>query len=118
MGKYLVFVLLCAITVSPAVISFAQEEETEYSYGSVIEIKKESNELIISEYDWDNDAEAQVTYIIHPEAEVENAPSWKEIPNGSYVDIEYTIDKNGKKVAKYISVYEPEAHPETQGTEE
>lgn len=108
MVKLLLVLLVGVMVISLPCATFAEEENAEYGYGTVIEVKKDSNEIIVSEYDWDSDAEAAITYAIHPDAEVENSDSWKNIPNGTYVDIEYVTDEKGKKVAHYIGVYKPE----------
>ena len=78
-----------------------------------MEVKKDSNEIIISEYDWEKDEETEVVYSVHPDVKIENADSWKDIPNGTYIDIEYVTDKNGKRIINYISTYEIEA-PESE----
>jgi len=112
MRKYL-FLAVCLLSLAIPLTGFAQEtEEVEYGYGSIVEVKKEANALVVTEYDWNKDEDISVTYIVHPDAKVENSPSWKEIPTGSYVDIEYVTDSKGSKVAKYIAVYEPESAEE------
>lgn len=119
MKKFLAMLTVCAV-IGIGSISLAQEAqdaasipqsttvENEYSYGTVVSVNKDTSELTISEYDWVNDKEANVTFIVDPKVEVENAASWKDITAGSEVDIEYVAEANGKKIAKYISVYTPE----------
>ena len=106
MAKYLFLILVCiSLAYVPA---YSQEEDVEYGYGIVVEIKKDSNEIIVSEYDWESDEEANVTYSIHEDLKIDNIDSWKNIPNETYVDIEYVIGENGKRMAKYISVNKTE----------
>ena len=83
-------------------VSLAQEaEDTEDSWGTVSSLS--SNQLVVSEYDYDSEVEVDVTYAVGPEVEVKNVDSLKNITVGDSVDIEYVI-KYGKKVAKIISV--------------
>jgi len=109
MARKLIFALLCvAIILAPAA-GFSQEEENaEYTYGTIIEVKKDANEIVISEYDWEADEEVEITYSVDADIKIENADTWKNIPNGTYVDVEYVTDENGKRVANYINAYEPE----------
>ncbi len=107
-----IFCALLAIAVAlPVFVSaIAQdEEEAVYGYGTVAEIRKENNEIVVKEYDWDNDEEIETTYIIHPDVELENSDAWKNIPEGSYIDLEYVTDAAGKKTITYIYVYEPDS---------
>ncbi len=106
MVKCLVLILVCiSLVYAPA---YSQEEGTEYGYGAVLEIKKDSNEIIVSEYAYESGEETEVTYSLHANATVENIDSWKNIPEGTYVDIEYVTGEKGKRIAKLISVYEIE----------
>jgi|GEM_PF-3074140 len=110
--------LACAFLIGIAGISMAQdagvtaqENEPEYSYGTVVSVNGDAKELVVSEYDWSNDTETNVTFSIDPNVVVENSATWKEIPAGAEVDIEYALE-NGKKVAKSISVYTMEESEE------
>ena len=106
MARCLLLILVCAsLACMPA---YSQEEDLNYGYGSVLEIKSASNEIVIDEYDYENDEEIVVTYSVHPEVKMENITSWKSIPKGTYIDVEYVTDKMGKKVIKYLTVYEKE----------
>ncbi|MDD5439392.1 MAG: hypothetical protein PHS37_04320 [Candidatus Omnitrophica bacterium] len=90
----------------------ATEDNTEYGYGTVVSVDDAKKEIVISEYNWETDAEANVTYSVAPEAKFENVAGLKNITAGSYVDIEYLAGEGGKRVAKLISVYEPETEAE------
>lgn len=106
MAKYLLLILVCiSLAYVPA---YSQEEDVEYGYGTVVEIKKDSNEIVVSEYDWESEEEVDVTYSIHEDLKIENIDSWKEIPNETYIDIEYVIDADGKRIAKYINAHKTE----------
>ena len=106
----LIIVLMCVLAMVLPAACFSQddgmpaENDVEYSYGTVVTVNKDSGEMTISEYDWSNDTEAEVTFAVDPKVELENVTDWKEIAAGSEVDIEYVM-ANGKKTARYISVY-------------
>jgi Cu/Ag efflux protein CusF len=90
----------------------AEKENVEYSYGTVIKVDDAAKQITVSEYDWDNDAETNVAYSVDPAVEFENTASLKDIKPNSYVDIEYIKGEAGKRIAKFISVYEAEADTE------
>ncbi len=113
MKRFLLAALLCLSVATVSGAAFCQDDaamaapdtENEYSYGTVVSVNKDAKEIVISEYDWSNDTETNVTFGIDPQIIVENAASWMDIPAGSEVDIEYVLDANGKRIAKTISVY-------------
>ena len=97
--------LICAM---PA-ISQTQEapaEDVLYSYGTVSSVS--GNQLAVKEYDYEQDAEVDVTYSVDPAVKFENATSLKDVAAGDIVDIDYVI-KDGKKIAKLIIVEKPAA---------
>ena len=105
MRKYLgiaIVLMLGFLMCSMPGISLAQEEEEmEYSWGAVSSVS--SNQIVITEYDYDSEEGADVTYAVDPNAELKNVDSLKDIAVGDNVDIEYVV-RNGKKVAKIITV--------------
>ncbi|MFH1791659.1 MAG: hypothetical protein ABH885_06740 [Candidatus Omnitrophota bacterium] len=112
MARKVALLALCVALLGLPVVGYAQDnpaDESEYSYGSIIEVKGDANQIVVSEYDWDSDAEVNVTYVITPDTEIENSKLLKDIPKGAYIDIEYVQDGQGNKVAKYLSVYEVES---------
>jgi hypothetical protein len=127
MKKYLpvvLGVLIGAIIVMLPYISVAQEaeekagaqekvEEKEYSYGKVTNVDEVKNEIVVSEYDWETNADIVATYLVAPDAKFENAASLKEVKVDNEVSIEYIKKEDGTKVAKFISVHKPEAEPQT-----
>lgn len=115
MIKRFVGVVVSVLVVLLSVAAFAQEDDVEFGYGTVVTINGDTKEIVISEYNWDTDAEVDVAYSVRDNVEVESASSWKDIPKGSYIDFEYVIESTGKKAIKYISVYEVESsEPETE----
>lgn len=107
MGKWISVILACVALVSSPYAVFAQED-TEYSYGTVVEVNKDKNQISISEYDWETDSEMTVTYSMGPDVKLENVDLLEKIAPDTYVDVEYIVAEDGKKVAKVISVYETE----------
>ncbi len=104
MSKWLLAVLICVITVFSSAQTFAQEEDVEYSWGTVKSIS--SNEIVVTEYDYDKDEDVEVTYSIDPKVELEGVKTLKDITVGDSLDIKYVI-QGGKKIAKVITVEEP-----------
>ena len=83
-------------------VTLAQvEEETEYTWGIVSSVS--SDQIVISEYDYDTEKEIEVTYAITSDTELKNVDSLKDIAIGGNVDIEYVV-REEKRVAKIISV--------------
>ena len=80
------------------------EEETEYTYGTVSSVS--ADQLVIKEYDYDNDQEVDITYTVGPDAKIQNAASLKDIVAGDSVEIDYVV-KDGKRIVRNISVEKP-----------
>lgn len=80
------------------------EEETEFSFGTVKSITED--QLVVSEYDYESNADVDVTYQVPAETEFENAASLKEIAVGDSVDIDFLV-KDGQKKAVAITVEKP-----------
>ena len=109
MFKSFVALLVSIVIICASIVGFAQEEQdTEYGYGTIVEIRKEAGEIVVNEYDWETGRKGAVVYSVEEDIEIENVESWENIPNGTYVDIEYVTDDKGKKVASYVSAYEQE----------
>lgn len=108
MNKWLVVLFMGIMVVFSSYQAFAQEENIQYGYGTVVKVDETTKEIVVSEYDWEGDTETTVTYSIDPNVKLENIASLGEITPDAYVDIEYVVMLDGKKVAKLISVYTPE----------
>jgi hypothetical protein len=80
-------------------------EGAEFSYGTVKSVA--GDQLVVSEYDYENDNDIDVTYSVSPEATFEGVASLSEIAAGDSVDIDYEI-KDGQKVAVSIAVEKAE----------
>lgn len=108
MSKMLLISLILATMVAMPYTATAQEEDVEYGGGTVVGIDKASGKITVTEYDWESDAEGTVIYIVDEGAEFENVTAIAEISPDDYVEVEYIIDKDGKRIAKYITVYSEE----------
>lgn len=104
MSKGLLTVLMCIITVFSSAQTFAQEEDVEYTWGTVKSIS--SSQIVVTEYDYDNDEDVEATYSTDPKVELIGVKTLKDIAVGDDLDIEYVI-QGGKKVAKVITVEKP-----------
>lgn len=108
MNKWFSIIIISAMVISLPHASFAQEENVEYGYGTVVKVDKAKNEIVISEYDYDSDEEVDITYSVHPNVEFENVDLLTEINPGTYVDIRYVVGEGGKRIVKFIDVYKGE----------
>lgn len=80
------------------------EIEDEYAYGNVKSIS--TDKIVVSEFDYDNDLETDIEYVIDANTKYENVNSQKDISSGDYVEITYAT-KMGKKIAILIIVEKP-----------
>ena len=80
-------------------------DETEYSYGTVASVT--GSEIAVKEYDYETGADVTVTYTADPKVELQGVTALTEIAAGDDIEIDYLV-KDGKKVAKTVSVEKPE----------
>ncbi len=80
------------------------EEETDYSFGTVKSVT--GDQLVVSEYDYESDKDVDVTYTTDPAVKLENANAVADIKAGDSVEIDF-VSKDGKKIAKTVSVEKP-----------
>ena len=76
------------------------EEALEYSYGVVNSVS--ATQLVVTEYDFETDADVTVTYELNDKTELTVA-SASEIKVGDDVEIDYKLE-NGKKVAVWVGI--------------
>jgi hypothetical protein len=81
---------------------FAQEESDDFkvAFGTVAGIT--ATEVVISEYNTENDTEENITYGIDSETHVEEVAGIEAIKAGDEIEIFYE-EVDGKKAARYIS---------------
>lgn len=108
MNRYLLIVLVIVLSVSflsfPPVLSGAEEEELEYSWGTIT--RKGVNEITVSEYDYDSDEYVEVVYKIAEDAEIRNAESLQYIGEGDDIEIDY-MTKGVDRIAMVVTLEEP-----------
>ena len=116
MNRFIIFTLIISAALFlPSLSSAAGDlENTEYAYGTVVSIDLSTNIIIVREQNYDDDTQANVTYYLSPDVAFENINSLKEIAIGNDVDISYLTKDDGKKVVKFISVYNPELEGEEE----
>lgn len=110
MNKCLITALTSIAIIALPCLSIGQEENMEYSYATVTQVNLSNNEIVVNEYDWNNDTEVTVVYSVSPDARFENVASLKEIKTNDEVSIEY-IEKEGRRIARSVSVYKEEPEP-------
>ena len=96
----ILFVLGSLICYSSSMV-YAQENELDYTYGTVVNITPDK--IIIEEYDYDNEENIETSYSIGANTEIENVQSTEDIEPGDYVDIDYMM-KDGARTAITIIV--------------
>jgi len=102
-----IFVLALSAMVSGG--AAAQEDQTSYAFGEVVQVTNDSITVTEMYYDEDTEEEVveQVQYSVSPDAELENIGKVSELKEGQEIDIEY-LEAGGKKEATYIYVYTEE----------
>lgn len=84
--------------------SLAQEQlESDFSSGVVVSILPET--IVVKEYNYDSAEEADVTYALDEESEINNVDSLEDIVVGDTVTIEY-LSAEGNYLAKSITLVE------------
>lgn len=93
--------LITAVLMVGAVsLSLAQEEaDLEFTYGTVVSIS--GDQVVISVYDYEMDAEAEVTYQVDDQTVYDGIASLAEVAAGDEVDIEY-VEQDGVKLIKNL----------------
>lgn len=104
MNKMLLPVFMCVALFFSAAQIFAQEENMEYSWGTVKSMS--SGRVTVVEYNFDSDEDVEVTYSVGPEVKLEGVEFLSGIAVDDSLDIEYIV-KNNKKIAVAIAVEKP-----------
>ena len=110
MSRLLVGCLILAAVLIFIPNIFAQEElaETQWVWGEVVSVDAASNQISVKYLDYETDEEKEMSLSIDPRATFENVSTLDELKSGDSVSIDYIINKDGKNVAKVISVEKPE----------
>ena len=102
MKIFLSIILAVAIFCFASNLSLAQDEEDmDYSWGAVVEVS--SDQIVVSEYDYDSDEEIDVVYKVSPDTELRNIEALKDLAEGDSVEIVYAF-KGKDKIAKAITL--------------
>ena len=118
-----VVVIWLCVMAGPTSVALAQENDVslDYSYGTVASVTADA--LVLKEYDFEADAEVEVTYIINKDIELNNIDSLEQIQPGDSIDVLFA-EENGQKVAKMVTredldmgeemMEEPPMEPDTE----
>jgi hypothetical protein len=77
-------------------------------YGEVQSVDAAAGSIAIQYYDYDSDSEKTATVIVDKTSKIENAGMISDIKKGDWADVTYS-DKDGKNVAKVVTVEKEEA---------
>lgn len=95
--------LCLSIILAGSIVAQVNAQETkdlQAAFGSVI--KTSENQIVISQYNSDQEIDQEVTYVVDPQTHIEGATTVGEIAAGQEVEILYE-DLDGNKVARFIS---------------
>jgi len=110
-----------AFTISSILIfgamCYAQEEgigaasevpDVQWLWGETVSVDAAKAELVIKFLDYETEQEKQVTITTNDKTAYENVNSLAQIKTADTLSIDYVVDKDGKNIAKNISVERPE----------
>ena len=98
-------------------ICYAQEEtagvsteipDVQWLWGETVSVDAAKGELAIKFLDYETEQEKQVTIVTDDKTTYENVNSLAQIKPTDTLSIDYVVDKDGKNIAKNISVEKPE----------
>ena len=82
-------------------VAAPEEVETEYSYGTVKSVS--GAQVVVSEYDFEKDADVDVTYTTDGSTQFEGVTNLAGAAAGDDIEIDYVV-KDSNKVATLVSV--------------
>jgi hypothetical protein len=110
-----------AVTVSSILIfggvNFAQQEglgetatvpDVQWLWGEAASVDTAKGEVVVKYLDYETEQEKQVTISTDDKTTFENVNSLAQVKTADTLSIDYIVDKNGKNLAKNISVEKPE----------
>jgi len=104
MKIFLSIILAVAVFCFASNLSLAQDEESmDYSWGVVVEVS--SDQVIVSEYDYDLDEEKDVVYKVNPDTELRNIEALEDLTEGDSIEINYVVEAK-ERIAKVIALEE------------
>ncbi len=75
-------------------------KDLQAAFGSVV--KASETEIVISQYNSDQEIDQEMSYVIDPQTHIEGATTAAEIAAGEEVEILYE-EMNGKNIARFVS---------------
>lgn len=129
--KKILSVLLCAVLflAGQGIISLcAQESETDvdivvpetdvqWTWGEVVSVDAAARQITLKYLDYETDVEAQISMNTDENTGFENVASLAEIKPGDTVSVDYSVDLEGRNIAKNISVEKDEGMQAMPGEE-
>lgn len=88
--------------------SWAQEENLEYSFGTVVKVDNESSQLTVKEYAYDKDADVEVQYVLGPKVTLENIDSIDALAAQDIIELSYVTGRDNNRIAKSIRAFKPQ----------
>lgn len=98
-------------------IGFAQLEglgsnpeipDVQWLWGEAISVDAAKGEVVVKFLDYETEQEKQATIVTDDKTSYENVNSLAQIKTTDTLSIDYVVDKDGKNIAKNISVERPE----------
>lgn len=90
------------------------ELQIQWLWGEVVSADPTNKTLLIKYFDYETDTEKEVSIILNDKTTYENVNSIDQIKPQDTVSIDYTVDAEGKNIAKNISVEKAEGNIESQ----
>lgn len=81
-----------------------QAPETQWVWGEIVAVDAAKNECTVKYLDYETDQEKELTLSVDDKTTFENARSLSEIKLQSPAGIDYTVDSDGKNLARNISI--------------
>jgi hypothetical protein len=98
-------------------VNFAQQElsgdtsgvpDVQWLWGEAVSVDTAKGEVVVKYLDYETEEEKQVTIATDDKTTFENVNSLAQIKTADTLSIDYAVDKDGKNLAKNISVEKPE----------
>lgn len=86
----------------------------QWVWGDVVNVDKQNKTLAVKYFDYETDQDKELSVSIDDQTTFENIQTLDEAKVGDVVSIDFSVDANGKNIAKNISVEKPEAMPDME----
>lgn len=115
--KHFVFAVAVLSVLIFGGVTFAQQElsgdtsavpDVQWLWGEAVSVDAAKGEVVVKFLDYETEQEKQVTVAIDDKTTFENVNSLAQIKTADTLSIDYVVDKDGKNLAKAISVEKPE----------